>query len=334
MITRRTIVKSGLALGTVALVGPGLPRRAGAATALKAYTYLPAINKPGAAGLDRLGKEIAEKSAGSLSLELNLGGSLPIKGSDITQAVGDGVIDIAGNGFFHGSVPVGGILRLPMLMTSYDQFFAARDIVMPAMQARFEQQGVTVLGAYVYPPQVAWSRDRLESLDDLKDKKMRVTSAEQGAFVEKFGGVPVTIPTAEVTPALQRGVVDGVFTASIGGGIFWRDLLNYNYRLGVSFFDSLIIINTGIFEKLSAEERQILRDAGAVAGESVTQEMIEDEPATTQELADGGMTIVEPAAEEVAAATAAMADYWTEWADDKDQEIAEVLTAVRSNLGV
>ena len=334
MITRRTIMRSGIALGAVTLVGPELARQAAAATTLKGYTYLPAVNKPGAAGLESMGQEISDKTDGALSLELNLGGSLPIKGSDITQAVGDGVIDLAGNGFFHGSVPVGGVLRLPMLMTSYEHFFTARDIAMPAMESGFADQGVTVLGAYVYPPQVAWSRERLESLDDLRDKKMRVTSAEQGAFVERFGGVPVTIPTAEVTPALQRGVVDGVFTASIGGGIFWRDLLNYNYRLGVSFFDSVIIINSDVFEGLSAEEQQILRDAGTAAGEAITQQMIEEEPATTRELADGGMTIVEPTAEEVSAATAAMGDYWTEWAKDKDEGTAEVLAAVRSSLGV
>ena len=333
MFTRRNFLKSATTMGIAGLAVPALVGRAKAGTSLKAYTYLPAINKPGAAGLDRLGKEVAEKTGGDLTVQLNLGGSLPIKGSDITQAVGDGVIDIAGNGFFHGSVPVGGILRLPMLLNSYDEFHKAVDLTMPAMEAGFAKQGVTVIGSYVYPPQVAFSRDKLESLDDLAGKKMRVTSAEQGAFVEKFGGIPVTIPSAEVTPALQRGVVDGAFTASIGGGIFWKDLLNYNYRLGVSFFDSVIIVNTEVFEGLSAEEQQILRDAGAAAGASITQQMIEEEPATTQTLADGGMKIIEPTDDEIKRASAAMSDYWDDWAADKGEDISAVLADVRAGLG-
>lgn len=334
MNTRRNFLKNATALSMTSLAIPAFVGRAFAGTSLKAYTYLPAINKPGAAGLDRLGKEVAQKSNSELTVQLNLGGSLPIKGSDITQAVGDGVIDIAGNGFFHGSVPVGGILRLPMLMNSYDEFHKAHELTLPVMQEAFAKQGVTVIGSYVYPPQVAFSRDKLESLDDLTGKKMRVTSAEQGAFVEKFGGIPVTIPSAEVTPALQRGVVDGAFTASIGGGIFWKDLLNYNYRLGVSFFDSVIIVNTEVFESLSAEEKKILSEAGAAAGASITQQMVEEEPATTKILADGGMKITEPTEADIKRASEAMSGYWDEWASEKGGAISSVLADVRKGLGV
>jgi len=332
MVTRRTILQAATVItASSALAGwPVGPARA--TTKLKAYTYLPTIARPGAAGLERMGKEIEAASDGDLSVQLNLGGSLAIKGSDITQAVGDGVVDLAGNGFFHGSVPVGGILRLPMLMTDYDQFFAARDIVMPEMEEAFRRQGVKVLGGYVYPPQVAWASSPITSLDDLAGKKMRVTSAEQGAFVEAFGGVPVTIPSAEVTSALQRGVVDGVFTASIGGGAAWKDLLTHTYRLGISYFDSVIIMNADVYDSLSAEQQGIVSRLGREIGEAITVQMMEEEPAMTKTLAEGGIVVTEADPADVARANKAMAPFWDKWAENKDDTIKSTLARVRKSL--
>lgn len=61
MFTRRNFLKSATTMGIASLALPALVGRAKAGTKLKAYTYLPAVNKPGAAGLDWLGKEVAKK---------------------------------------------------------------------------------------------------------------------------------------------------------------------------------------------------------------------------------------------------------------------------------
>ena len=78
----------------------------------------------------------------------------------------------------------------------------------------------------------------------------------------------MTIGAAEVPSALDRGVVDGVFTASSGGGKIWRDLLKYNYRLGPNFFDGVIAVNKMAFDKLPPEAqaklKKIRRRDGAV----------------------------------------------------------------------
>ena len=55
--------------------------------------------------------------------------------------------------------------------------------------------------------------------------KLRVTSVEQGEFIRRFGGVPLTIGTPDVAASLDRGVVEGVLTASSGGGVTWHDLV-------------------------------------------------------------------------------------------------------------
>ena len=64
--------------------------------------------------------------------------------------------------------------------------------------------------------------------------KLRVTSVEQGEFIRRFGGVSLTLGSPDVAAALDRGVVEGVLTASSGGGIAWHDLLKYRYAFPTS----------------------------------------------------------------------------------------------------
>ena len=122
----------------------------------------------------------------------------------------------------------------------------------PYLEKAFEKKGVIVLGQYLYPFQVGFSSKKLTSLADIKGQKIRVTSPEQGEFIKRLGGVPVTLGAPEVPSALDRGVVDGVLTASTGGGNVWKDLLKFNYRLGINYFNSVFIVNKERFGKLTA----------------------------------------------------------------------------------
>ena len=85
-----------------------------------------------------------------------------------------------------------------------------------------------MLADYTYPLQVIWGKKKLTSLDDIKGMKLRVAQPEQGEMVRRFGGTSVTISAPEVPSALDRGVVDGIFTAGVGA-VLWKDLLKFGY---------------------------------------------------------------------------------------------------------
>jgi hypothetical protein len=82
----------------------------------------------------------------------------------------------------------------------------------PYLEKSFAEKGVTMLADYTYPLQVIWGKKKLTSLDDIKGMKLRVAQPEQGEMVRRFGGTSVTISAPEVPSALDRGVVDGIFT--------------------------------------------------------------------------------------------------------------------------
>lgn len=328
-LSRRTLLTA--AGGAAAL--SVLPARAQSSTTWNAYTYTPAATLAPARGLARIADGIEKATNGALKIKVHLGGSLPIGASDISNALSDNVVQLGDDGFFQGNLPVTGILRLPMLISTPAEFDKAVAVMRPIFEQAYAAKGVVLLGQYYYPLQVAWSRNPLGSLADFKGQKFRVTSPEQGEFVRRLGGTPVTLGASEVPSALDRGVVDGVFTASSGGGKIWKDLLKTSYRLGPNFFDASIAVNKGAYEKLAPDARAALDKLVAETAPWITAELRNDEGTVTQQLAAGGITMTEATAADAQSAAKLMAPYWDEWAKSRGADAASALAKIKTALG-
>ena len=114
MITRRHTLAT-LAAGSLA--APSV-LHAQAPTSWTAYTYVPAATLAPAKVFQEIIARVSKETNGGLQIKYHLGGSLTIKATDITTAVGDNVIQLGDDGFLQGNVPITGILRLPMLITT------------------------------------------------------------------------------------------------------------------------------------------------------------------------------------------------------------------------
>jgi len=328
-----TIARGAICTLAAAAIGSLVLAQDAAAERWRAYSYQPLATHSAIVGLERIAEAMEVATDGRLQIRVNVGGSLPFSTTDITQAVADDVVQFGADGFFTGNIPISGILRLPMLFNSTEEYVRAIEVMDPYIAEALAEQGVTLLAQYFYPVQVIWSSSELRGLDDLSGMKMRVTSPEQAELVQRFGGVPVTIGAPEVAPSLQRGVVEGVFTASAGGGRIWKEMLNYNYRLGTSYFNALIIVNTEAYERLSPEERQVLRDSSQSAAAWITEQMAAEEAQITEELAAGGMVVTEAGEEEVRIAVERMQDFWPQWAAGVGPKAEEALAKVREAIG-
>jgi TRAP-type C4-dicarboxylate transport system substrate-binding protein len=331
-------VKTGLVLRAAAaisaltlLLAPGRP--AVAAEKWDLYVYNAVGTVAAVKGLDTTIAQIEKETGGELSIRLHLGGSLPINTTTITQAVSDDVVQMGDDGYFLGNVPIGGVLRLPMLLRTLSDYDKAAAIMTPYLTRAFEKKGLVVLGQYLYPFQVAYSSKKLTSLADFKGQKIRVTSPEQGEFIKRLGGIPQTIGAPQVPSALDRGVVDGVLTANTGGGNIWKDLLKYNYRIGINYFNSVIIANKERFEKLTPETQDKVRKIITANLPLITKAMQDEEEDLTKKFADGGMTITRENPEEIDAAVKVMAPYWEEWAKTQGPDAVAALKQVRAAIG-
>ena len=326
--TRRFLLGAVASALTTAGFKPAL-----AATIWEAYTYLPNATQAGVQGLQSLFERVQTETGGGLVINLHLGGSLPISATSITPSVADGIVQFGTDGFFSGNVPIAGLLRLPMLLRSPDEFATAEVIAAPYIAAAYLKKGVVALGEFTYPVQTIWSRKKLQSLADVKAQKLRVTSVEMGEFVKRFGGIPLTMGTPDVPAALDRGVIDGVLTATSGAGMTWKDLLKYNYRFPVQFANAVTIVNKAAYDALASETRTILATRTVDADRSITSTMASEEESQTAQLAKDGLIVTPALPSDVAEAEARLAPYWGEWAKARGPDAVEALGKIRAALG-
>ena len=296
------------------------------------YMHQSAPNFATSRGAKLFTEEVEKATNGELKVRLHLAGTLQINASNMTQAVGENVVQIGDDLFNSGNIPVAGIPRLPMLIQSYEDFAKADAVLKPYLERAFKQKGSTVLAAYAYPMQFVWGRKKIESLDDIKGLKLRVAQPEQGEFVRRFGGTSITMSAPEVPSALDRGVVDGIFTAGVGA-VLWKDLLKYGYVMIVNVNNSYFIANTEAFEKLSPQLQATVRKVAEESAQWDQDTMKKEEAESVQTLGAMGYTFTKAKPEEISRAVQAMQPYWDEWAKSRGPDVVEALAKVRAALG-
>jgi len=304
-----------------------------AATTWESYVYNPLAKMPSVDAVVRMIEEVKQKTNGDLIINLHLGGSLPIKADSITAAVADNVVQFGDDGFATGTIPITGVLRLPMLLQSPDDLAKAMAIVRPYLDAGYGKRGMEVLGQYSYPFQVIWGRKKITSLADIKGLKLRVTSVEQGEFIRRYGGVALTMGSPDVAAALDRGVVDGGLTASSGGGLAWHDLLKYRFAFSPSYVNSTYIVNKEAMAALSPATQKALRDAAAEWSEWSFKEMNRQESEITAQFGREGMILTDATPAEIAEATDKMRPYWDQWAKAHGPDAIAALAKIRAAVG-
>ena len=329
-IASRIAAASLAVMAMVALLAAVEPSRA--AEQWNFYMHQSAPNFATSRGAKMFTEEIEKATNGELKVRLHLSGTLQISPSNITQAVGENVVQMGDDLFNSGNIVVAGIPRLPMLIQSYEDFAKADAVLKPYIDKQFGQKGSTVLAAYSYPMQVVWGKKKLEGLEDIKGLKLRVAAPEQGEFVRRFGGTSITMSAPEVPSALDRGVVDGIFTAGVGA-VLWKDLLKYGFLMVVNVNNSYIIANTEAFNKLSPDLQAKLRKVAQDIGRWNQDTMKTEEAASQKTLADAGYVLTQAKPAEIAKAVDTMKPYWDEWAKTRGPDVVEALGKVRAALG-
>jgi len=328
MITRRQAIA---ALAASPVAAPAVLRAQ--TVSWTVYTYVPAATLAPAKVFQEIVERVSKETNGGFQIKYHLGGALTIKATDITTAVGDNVIQIGDDGFQQGNVPITGILRLPMLVTSTAEFEKALAVMKPYVERAYDKKGSTVLTTYYFPMQIAWSSKKLTSLEDFKGQKIRATSPEQIEFLKRFGANGLTVGGSEVPSALERGVVDGVLTANAGGGKIWKDLLKYCYEIGLNYFEANVAVNKEAYAKLPPAYKESLSKAVVELCPKITRMLAAEESEEAAKRKAEGMVQTKATPEDYKRGAERMVSYWDEWAKRHGAETQEALKKVREALG-
>ena len=172
---------------------------------------------------------------------------LGVKDSDGLRVLKSGLFDIVtlrlaqvsrDEPFFLGPDIVG-------LSTDYEVARKVVDAYRDAFDKRLqERHGGKLLGIYPFGPQVVFCKVPISGLADLKGKKVRVYDQSLAKFIEKLGGIPVTIPFGETQQALERGVTDCAITGpSSANSAGWPEVTTHFMPIGFQIALNAYAIN-------------------------------------------------------------------------------------------
>lgn len=136
---------------------------------------------------------------------------------------------------------------------------AYRDAFDKRLQERYNGK---LLGVYAFGPQVLFCKVPITGLADLKGRKVRVYDASLATFIEKIGGIPVTISFGETQQALERGVTDCAITGpSSANSAGWPEVTTHFMPIGFQIALNAIAMNLDKWKALPPDQQAKLTAA-------------------------------------------------------------------------
>jgi TRAP-type C4-dicarboxylate transport system substrate-binding protein len=318
----RPLAGACLAAATLMVVNPALA----ADVEWKFYTYFAANDKP--TELHKaFADDVLKASKQRFHIRVFASGELPYKAADVLRAVATDQVqmgDVA-LGFVAGDVPELNAFAMPFSCTSMEKFY---DKAAPAVAAdvdgvltrKFKTRSIM---QWVMPPQQLWLVKPITGIDGLKNLKVRSWNREQADMMKLLGGSGVTITPAEVIPALQRGVVDGAFTAAVPA-LDWKfnEVTKMGYMINLTLAHQVFAVNEQELNKLPADLRQLLLDKAREWAPKYRQELIEADKSARKTLAEKGVTLLDPTPGDMEKFRSVTRPMWKEWTD-KNGPVAE-----------
>ncbi len=165
-------------------------------------------------------------------------------------------------------------------------------------QEEMKRFGGVFLGSGSSDVYVLISKSKLETLDDLKGKRLRVSTATFGRLAEALGAVPVSIASNDTFEAMSQGTLDGSM-ASVADLVTQRliDVAKYvtEVQLGTFHTTSGFTINTAAWSDMSVDDRKAVARAAMRGNVAFSQRWGYELAALThQKGLEAGIEFVEP----------------------------------------
>ncbi|MGE0715778.1 MAG: TRAP transporter substrate-binding protein DctP [Alphaproteobacteria bacterium] len=255
--------------GRAAVAASALVLAASAAQAQKIDLTMGIIVSPGdayTAMTASVPERIAKATNGRVSVTVSDSLVAP---AQIASAVRDGRLPMSAalHTYLAADEPRMGIFNLPDLINDIDEYQKARNAFWAKDVAKIweEKWGAVVLAEGAWCPTRLFSKTPIHTLDDFRNKRLRVHNPQTAAQMNALGAKPTPMAVPEIMPALERGVIDGVFISTCVGGAleFWRVAKNVqDWGIG-PITGWAILVNKGEWEKLPADVRSQMQEAMA-----------------------------------------------------------------------
>lgn len=229
-----------------------------------------ARSTPQFALFNSFGEDLAARTKGQIKVNMVSMPELGLTGFELVRTTRAGLVDVADviPIYVGGDLPVIEGVDLPGLYANHEVAEKAHKAFMPVLKKYEDKLGGIVVGAYLWPEQVLFSRKPIRSAADLKGMKIRVFGTAASEFLRALGAEPVSMPVAEVYSALERGTVDAAISGtSTGGSLKWYEVTKYLVDVQHGPLVGMLVISKQSWDKLTPE----LRAHVIAAGEAFTE---------------------------------------------------------------
>jgi len=262
MTTRRTALKS---LGGAAVCGFAAQLAFPALAQQRTTWKCVANHRNGASWSHRwpwLIDEVAKRSDGRLQLEVTTVPELGFSGQELLRALRSNLVDFSDivAGFVAGEFPA---IEAPQLAGVFGDYEATRKAVDAWSEKVLKHNegmlGGRLFGSFNYNSVLLFSKFPIDSLDSLRGKKIRIFSVSLSDYVSALGGEPVSIPTADIYTALERGTLDGAIIGpdQVEGGRLY-EVSKYLTNLHFGSSPGYNVISRRSWERLPDDLKRIL----------------------------------------------------------------------------
>jgi TRAP-type mannitol/chloroaromatic compound transport system substrate-binding protein len=212
------VASAALAAGAVVAAAPAVAQQ-------KEFRWKLQSANPSGTPHDVLLKTFAtnvdKMSAGRLKIEIMPSGAI-VSPNEILDAVSKGLVD-AGQWWTHyaiGKHPAGGLFSAPLggSASGLDQNThiawylkgGGRELYVEYYTKMLRADVMPFLYAPDGPEALGWFKKPITSVNDFKNLRFRISSGLPSQVLKEIGGVPMNLAAAELIPAAERGVIDGV----------------------------------------------------------------------------------------------------------------------------
>jgi len=287
-----------------------------AATEITGSVWFPDTHPLTSHGYLAWAEAVAAASGGDLTVRVFTGESILPAGAHLS-GLRDGIVDMtyhAGT-YTPSDLPEDNVLAIlgiglqdAVIVASAVTDFYMND---PEMQAMFERHGIVFLGGYATPPYILMCTSRVETLDDIRGKRIRMPGAIHAEWASRVGAVAVSVPSTEMFTGLERGQLDCAANAAndLKSRSLW-DVAKHvtTFDLGSYFAGWLHVANADSWRGLSDSQRRVILDT---LNDTLIDTMVQYNALSAEALAeapDHGVSIVAPAADLQAALDSFVAD--------------------------
>jgi TRAP-type transport system periplasmic protein len=261
---------------------------------------------------------VNSEAKGLVEIEVNFSGALGKDISQQPQLVLDGTADMAFvvPGYTPGQFSDNTIVELPGLFKDMrEATLTYTDLI--ARNLLNGYQDFFVIGAYATEAETIHGLVAINSIDDLKGKRIRVNNPSESAALEKLGAIPVQMAINDIANAISSGKIDAAAvsrTPLSDYGII--RVATHHYFLETNGAPLALLMNRKRFETLPKAAQDIIRKH---SGEWAAMRFIQFYNASDREVmarlqAEPQRTVVLPSQQDLEIAQAAFKSVAAEWA--------------------